>query len=214
MQNGEGAVRYLHYVRGLLSVLALAIALTVGAVEAQDNSQAMELAFWQSIAESEDPADFRAYLDQWPNGTFAPLARNKLKRIGGTQPTVVPAPKGYHTPARGTTERKAIMNAARIPISRAIGQKVIFVVDIVRSDGTWAYLQAVPHKPGGAPIDWRKTPFAQDWKADMMSDVVMVLLRNDGGGWRAVDHVVGPTDVYWYGWVDQYGLPEALFLQQ
>jgi hypothetical protein len=40
----------------------------------------------------------------------------------------------------------------------------------------------------------------------------MVLLQNDGNGWAVADYVVGPTDVYWYSWIDMFGLPEALFL--
>ncbi len=34
-----------------------------------------ELLFWQTIATSHDPADFKAYLDQYPNGRFVALAR-------------------------------------------------------------------------------------------------------------------------------------------
>ena len=44
---------------------------------------AMELAFWDAIKDSSDAADFQAYLDQFPDGTFAALARNKIKRFGG-----------------------------------------------------------------------------------------------------------------------------------
>lgn len=44
-----------------------------------------------------------------------------------------------------------------------------------------------------------------------MSDVAMILMRREAGAWRVVDHVLGPTDVHWYGWLDAYGLPEALF---
>ncbi len=32
-----------------------------------------------------------------------------------------------------------------------------------------------------------------------------------GSGWRLVDHVMGPTDVCWYGGLDRYGLSEKLF---
>ena len=39
--------------------------------------------FWQSIAGSSDPADYEAYLEQFPNGTFARLARNRLTGFGG-----------------------------------------------------------------------------------------------------------------------------------
>ena len=34
--------------------------------------------FWQSIAESEDPADFEDYLRQFPDGTFVSLARRRM----------------------------------------------------------------------------------------------------------------------------------------
>jgi len=39
---------------------------------------AMELAFWNSIKDSANPADYQAYLKQYPAGSFAVLARNRL----------------------------------------------------------------------------------------------------------------------------------------
>ena len=41
-----------------------------------------EIVFWQSVSKSKDPDDFIAYLETYPNGAFAALARNKLKRMG------------------------------------------------------------------------------------------------------------------------------------
>ena len=38
-----------------------------------------ETVFWQSIQESKDPADFKAYLAEYPRGSFVRLARNKIK---------------------------------------------------------------------------------------------------------------------------------------
>jgi hypothetical protein len=43
---------------------------------------AVELSFWDSIKNSRDPADFREYLNKYPEGQFAGLARNKLKSLG------------------------------------------------------------------------------------------------------------------------------------
>ncbi len=117
----------------------------------------------------------------------------------------------YYTPSPGSKERKQIMNAAREPVSRDIGQHVIFVVDVLRSDGKMVYLQGVPHQSSGAPLDWAKTHFREDWLNDMMSDVVMVLLSKSGTGWIVLDYVIGPTDVYWYDWVQRYNLPESFF---
>ena len=135
-------------------------------------------------------------------------------RAGTKAPAPPPQPGAYHTPPRGTAERTAIMDAAREPISADIGQTVIFVVDRVKTDGNWAYLEAVPHRPDGGPLDWSKTPFAQAKRADMMTDTVMVLMHNDGSGWQVLDHVIGPTDVYWVNWTERYGLPEAMFFSE
>ncbi|MGE0875895.1 MAG: caspase family protein [Burkholderiales bacterium] len=38
----------------------------------------VELAFWDSIKDSANPADFTAYLQRYPQGAFAPIARNRL----------------------------------------------------------------------------------------------------------------------------------------
>ncbi len=42
-----------------------------------------ELLFWQSVKDSQDAADFEAYLKQYPAGRFADIARNRLKRLAG-----------------------------------------------------------------------------------------------------------------------------------
>ena len=60
----------------------------VEASAAPERSQ--ENLFWQSIVESTDPADFEAYLRQYPAGAFRALAENRLARLGapasGTSP--------------------------------------------------------------------------------------------------------------------------------
>src|ERR1035437_8416909 len=43
-----------------------------------------ELAYWNAIASSSNPADFESYLSQYPKGKFAELARNKLKDTKST----------------------------------------------------------------------------------------------------------------------------------
>ena len=50
-----------------------------------------ELAFWESVKDSHDPADFQAYLEQYPGGTFATLARNRLAALQ-SQAMVAPTP--------------------------------------------------------------------------------------------------------------------------
>jgi uncharacterized caspase-like protein len=43
--------------------------------------RAMELAFWEAIKESGNPAELEAYLDRWPEGTFAALARIRIEEL-------------------------------------------------------------------------------------------------------------------------------------
>ncbi len=38
---------------------------------------AVELSFWETIKDSTDPEDFKSYLEKYPNGTFAALARRR-----------------------------------------------------------------------------------------------------------------------------------------
>jgi len=49
----------------------------------------MELAFWDAIKNSSNPADYRAYLETYPQGRFAALAR---VRAGAAAPQVAAAP--------------------------------------------------------------------------------------------------------------------------
>jgi hypothetical protein len=47
---------------------------------AQTDSSA-EITFWNSVKDSRNPAEIAAYLDKFPNGTFAPLAKIRLESL-------------------------------------------------------------------------------------------------------------------------------------
>jgi hypothetical protein len=57
------------------------------AAPAFDRSQ-MELSFWDSIKNSANPEDFKAYLAQYPQGTFAALARSRANPAKPAAPAV------------------------------------------------------------------------------------------------------------------------------
>ena len=42
----------------------------------------VELSFWESVRESDNPAALQAYLDKYPNGEFKPLAEIRLSELG------------------------------------------------------------------------------------------------------------------------------------
>ena len=50
-----------------------------------------EVVFWDSIKDSNSPAQFEAYLDQFPNGTFAPLAHVRLDELKTQAAQAAPA---------------------------------------------------------------------------------------------------------------------------
>ncbi|MCY3844099.1 MAG: SUMF1/EgtB/PvdO family nonheme iron enzyme [Acidobacteria bacterium] len=61
-----------HYLSGAFGATAPALT----ALQVQQ-----ELVFWQSIANSDNPADFEAYLEQYADGQFARLATNRLTSL-------------------------------------------------------------------------------------------------------------------------------------
>lgn len=46
-----------------------------------DTSPEFELAFWETMKDSDDPAEFKAYLDKYPQGAFAALAETRYKAL-------------------------------------------------------------------------------------------------------------------------------------
>ena len=62
------------------------------------DARTMELEFWQSIKESDDPVLYRAYLQQYPNGAFATIARLRLR--GLERPAAKPAQTQQSMPAK------------------------------------------------------------------------------------------------------------------
>jgi hypothetical protein len=88
----------------------------------------LELEFWRSVATSTDPALFDAYLQQFPNGTFATLARVKaaaLRRAAPmpAPPPSLPPPRPHRPPYRrrchpGATDHPGRGHGDRQPCTR------------------------------------------------------------------------------------------------
>jgi hypothetical protein len=62
---------------------------TVEAAASDPEAGAVELTFWDSIKESKDPAEYAAYLERYPGGTFAALAESRQQSL--LQPASGPA---------------------------------------------------------------------------------------------------------------------------
>jgi len=70
-------------------VVNVTVNVTTAAVSAPSAAPDREGLFWMSIKDSADPAAFEAYLRQYPQGTFAALARQRLASV--SQPARPPA---------------------------------------------------------------------------------------------------------------------------
>src|SRR5262249_15055313 len=58
-----------------------------------------EALFWQSVKDTNDPAQLQAYLDQYPRGDFAPLAKTRLAALQRPAPPPATAPAPAAAPA-------------------------------------------------------------------------------------------------------------------
>lgn len=66
----------------------------------KDSAEQYELTFWESIKDSKDASDYEAYLQAYPKGRFAALARARIARLQAMKPKVEsPAPKPAPVPA-------------------------------------------------------------------------------------------------------------------
>jgi hypothetical protein len=116
-----------------------------------------------------------------------------------------------HSPATGTAERTAILDTAREPAVNELGKPVQFIVKQIDVLGDWAFLHARMQSPGGQTIDYADTRYAEAAVHGHKSSSYAALLKRQGDAWNVVAYSVGPTDVAWIGWAQEYGAPAVLF---
>lgn len=115
-------------------------------------------------------------------------------------------------PERGSKLRAELLDAVRPVFVSETGGPVEFVVKRLNVMGDWAFGEVRLQRPGGQPIDWKKTIYAEDFEAGMFDpDGSDFLLRRSTIGWVVMEFATGPTDVAWDSWRHDYRLPLALF---
>ncbi|MDX2309272.1 MAG: hypothetical protein NW216_13610 [Hyphomicrobium sp.] len=115
------------------------------------------------------------------------------------------------TPKQGSDERKIVLNAARVPIEKDLGQPIVFEIKSLRVSDEWAFVYGKPKRESGGEVDWRKSIYADDVKDDSFSRLAAVLLARDGQGWRVITYSVGFSDVVWQSWDEEFGAPAWLW---
>lgn len=115
------------------------------------------------------------------------------------------------TPARGTPERSAILDAVRPMVEAEVGKPVEFVVHDMRVLGEWAFVSLEPQRPGGGPIEYAHTRYQDAVDHDMFGYTVSALLRQTPLGWLVYHYDLGATDVPWIGWWEHHPVPPEVF---
>jgi hypothetical protein len=120
-------------------------------------------------------------------------------------------PNDVRTPERGSPERKAIMDALRVPTEKQLKQPVIFKIEHLKVQSGWAFVRAYPQRPDGGAIDYTKTEYQEAIEAGAFDEGVIGLLRDTGGKWKVIQFVIGATDVPWVDWDTKYKAPKDIF---
>ena len=95
---------------------------TVTVTPSGAGDDAAEIAFWNSVANSADPADFEDYLKRYPNGRFTSLAERRLQAAQGRMRTVIvppPAPRPRAPPKADPGPAVEVMDGEMMVLRRA-----------------------------------------------------------------------------------------------
>jgi hypothetical protein len=124
-----------------------------------------ETVFWQSVENSKLTSDYEAYLKQFPNGTFASLARARLAALEQAPPPAVPPstppqPQGqveysYVGPVGPPDPWLALRDQPSGSQGRRLSQMpegTLF--QVLRQQGQWAYVRLRDGTEGWANTSW------------------------------------------------------------
>ena len=115
------------------------------------------------------------------------------------------------TPKPGSQQRKAIMDALRVPVQGELKQPVIFQVSRLRVLDGWAFLAGAPLKPDGSEINYRGTKYQELIDEGAFDGGIFALLRQRNGQWTVTRYIIGATDIPYVDWPADLQAPPSLF---
>lgn len=116
-----------------------------------------------------------------------------------------------YTPEKGSTERKMILDALRIPTERDLKQKIVFVTDSFKVQGSWAFVSGTPQTTKGGTPNYRGTKFSGAVESGAFDNNFFALLKKSAGRWKVVTYAIGCTDVCYSNWWGRYRAPKSIF---
>lgn len=121
------------------------------------------------------------------------------------------AAQTVYTPEKGSPERKAILDALRVPVEKQLKQKVIFAAENFNVYSNWAFIGGAPQSADGGKLNYSGTRYAQAQAAGMFDSNIFALLKKTAGAWKVITFQIGCTDVCYLPWQKQYKAPKAVF---
>ncbi len=119
--------------------------------------------------------------------------------------------QGVYTPEKGSPERKAILDALRIPVEKELKQQIVFVADNFNVKGNWAFIGGDPQSQDGGKPNYRGTPYQEAIEDEIFDNNFFALLKKTGGKWKVVTYAIGCTDVCYSDWWSRYKAPKTIF---
>jgi predicted Ser/Thr protein kinase len=95
-----------------------------------------ESLFWESVRSSNNPAELNAYLERYPQGTFAPLARARIDAIAAAEARRAAEPK-LNIPQTSAAEPKLNVPQASAPQPETLRLPASVAGGPGRFDGRW-----------------------------------------------------------------------------
>lgn len=108
--------------------------------------------------------------------------------------------------------RTLLLNTLRVPIEKELKQPVRFVVSVLSVQGDFAFFRGNTKDANGKDIDFSKTTYRELLEQGFFDgDATAALLKKVNNKWTLITYVIGPTDVAWANWSDEYHAPAVLF---
>lgn len=121
------------------------------------------------------------------------------------------AAQSVYTPEKGSTERKAILDALRVPVERELKQKIVFAANTFNVLGSWTFIFGTMQTPEGGQPDFSRTRYAEAQREGFFDNNFQALIKKTAGKWIVVKFQIGCTDVCYTEWWRQYRAPKAIF---
>ncbi|MEQ1817266.1 MAG: hypothetical protein ABL871_01550 [Terricaulis sp.] len=123
--------------------------------------------------------------------------------------TETPEPPAAPSPDANT---QAVLSILTPIIGAEVGKPVSLRVNTANVRDEWAYVDAAVLNADGSAIDWSTTNLASAYTNGAMDTGggLHALLKNQGGVWVVLEHVIAPTDVAWIGWAETHNVPPGV----